>query len=156
VKRHPSLVLLSREHHDGLLLATRLQQGTKALPRLWSHDPLWQAEYVVSFFTAHLGNHFDIEEKMLFPLAAQFAGEKAAALIPGLVREHRQMEEQVGLFRRPDAAELPAALARFGKILERHIRSEERQFFPLCEEEIPADALKSLGERIAERLEKDA
>ena len=57
MKRHDSLVPLSREHHDGLLLAVRLQQGRAALPRLWSHDLVWQAEYVTRFFGEHLATN---------------------------------------------------------------------------------------------------
>jgi hypothetical protein len=35
-------------------------------------------------------------------------------------------------------------LKRFGEILEGHIRCEEREFFPACEERIPEQELQQL------------
>ena len=68
-KRHPALVPVARDHHEGLLLAVRLQQGEKALERLWSHDTAWQARFVVDFFNDHLIRHFAVEEVKIFSLA---------------------------------------------------------------------------------------
>ena len=77
MKRHPAFVALSQEHHDGLLLATRLQQGTNALLRLWSHDLHWQSDYVVKFFDENLRQHFSVEEEIVFPVAGQYLPEHA-------------------------------------------------------------------------------
>lgn len=139
MKRNKALVALSRDHHDGLLLAVRLQQGKKALLRLWSHDPLWQAGYVVKFFEDHLVPHFEAEEKTLFPLAEQFL--KESSVIKKLVEEHGEMRRYIDSFRSPDEKKLECDLEQFGKLLEAHIRCEEREFFPLCEEKIPAEVL---------------
>ena len=82
MKRHPGLIPLSREHHDGLLLATRLQQGRNALLRLWSHDLVWQAQYVVKYFREELIDHFATEEEIIFPLGAKIPGLENRDLRP--------------------------------------------------------------------------
>ena len=140
MKRDQALVTLSRDHHDGLLLAVRLQQGKKALLRLWSHDPFWQAKYVVKFYEDHLISHFEAEEKILFPLVAQYV--KDSSVINKLVEEHKEMRGYVDSFRHPEEKKLECNLEQFGKLLESHIRCEERELFPLCEESIPGESLR--------------
>ena len=148
MKRHAGFVPLSREHHDGLLLATRLQQGRAALLRLWSHDPVWQAEYVVRFFDEHLLPHFTTEEEIVFPVARAVAGLEE--VVRELLDEHREMRLLVTRLRSgdPDPA---ATLLRFGTILEHHIRTEERVLFQRCEERLEEAELERLGRAIAPR-----
>jgi hemerythrin-like domain-containing protein len=148
MKRHATFVPLSREHHDGLLLATRLKQGGAALLRLWSHDPNWQAETVVRYFDDSLEAHFRVEEELLFPLAAALSGE-GPALAERLVREHAELRDVVETFRRPQSqGGIREDLVRFGTLLEAHIRCEERELFPLLEELLRAEELESLGKRL--------
>ena len=141
MRRHETLIPLSRDHHNGLLLATRLQQGRKALLRLWSHDPFWQAEYVVKFYKDNLVPHFEAEEKILFPLAAShIKGDKR--IVKRLLDEHTEMRRMIDFFRHPEEKKLECTLEQFGKLLEAHIRCEERELFPMCEEGIPAKELE--------------
>lgn len=147
MKRHPALVSLSREHHDGLLLAIRLQQGTKALERLWSHDLFWQADFVTAFFDDNLARHFRVEEEILFP-AVQTTAKEAKGMIGILLAEHNEMREMTTFLRHPDEGKLAVTLVRFGEILERHIRREERELFPMCEEYMPAETLEALGPQL--------
>ena len=148
-RRHDSLIPLARDHYDGLLLAVRLQQGTRALERLWSHDPLWQADYIVKFYEEHLRQHFRAEEEALFPLAAAHV-EEARTIVNELLSQHRLMEEYVHRFRSPDPETLESHLREFGKLLVGHIRKEDRGLFPLFEEKaspsVLADAEKSISE----------
>ncbi len=149
MKRHPAFIPLSREHHDGLLLATRLQQGTKALERLWSHDLQWQSGFVVEFFETNLSGHFRIEEEFLFPTVAGLM-PKDNGMIGDLIREHREMEALVETLRHPTGKPPEATLKRIGEILERHIRREERELFPFCEAHMSASTLASLGRKMEE------
>lgn len=146
MKRHQSFITLSREHHDGLLLATRLQQGRNALLRLWSHDLEWQAEFTVKFYDDNLAEHFRIEEETIFSIAQQFIPN--GTIIPRLIREHEEMREMITFLRHPEEKKLECTLTRFGELLESHIRCEEREFFPLCEENIPENILNELGTKI--------
>ena len=144
MKRHAAFIPLSREHHEALLLATRLMQGRKALERLWSHDLMWQAKYVVDFFDGHLAEHFRVEEELLFPEVTPYLA-KEDDVVTLLLEEHAEMREMTELLRQPTEKKLECTLARFGEILERHIRREERLLFPFCEAHLPPEKLEELG-----------
>lgn len=132
-KRHPSLVPLSREHHHGLLLAFRIKHG---LPKTRQpHDsPQEQAADTVQFFRKSLTLHFAAEADILFP-AIRARQPQASALLNQLIQEHTAMRELVGHIDRqpPDGPQLTELLASFGTLLERHIRCEERELFPIYE-----------------------
>ncbi|HMD13862.1 MAG TPA: hemerythrin domain-containing protein [Bacteroidota bacterium] len=151
MKRHPAFIALSQEHHDGLLLATRLQQGTNALLRLWSHDLYWQAEFVVKFFDENLRQHFSVEEEIVFFGAGQYLPEHSG-MIQKLIDQHNTMRSITESLRFPLEEKLQTLLIQFGKILEQHIRTEEREFFPLCEAHIPEEQIRAMGKRIDELL----
>ena len=135
-KRHPSLVPLSREHHHGLLLAFRIKQG---LPQTRKpHDsPQQQAADSVRFFKESLAPHFMAEEDILFP-AIRTMQPQASSLLDQLIQEHATLRDLVAqIARQPsDGLRLIALLSSFGSILERHIRCEERELFPLYEAQV--------------------
>ena len=147
MKRHPAFISLSREHHDGLLLATRLQQGRNALERLWSHDLQWQANFVVDFFDKQLVDHFRAEEEILFPEVIGLS-KSENEIVGALIAEHAEMRDMVDFLRHPTEKKLECTLTRFGEVLERHIRSEERQLFPFCEAHMTAGKLEAIGRAI--------
>ena len=132
-KRHPSLVPLSREHHHGLLLAFRIKHG---LPKTRQpHDsPQEQAADTVQFFRKSLTLHFAAETDILFP-AIRARQPQASALLNQLIQEHTAMRELVDHIDRqpPDGPQLTELLTSFGTLLERHIRCEERELFPMYE-----------------------
>ena len=148
MQRHKSLVPLSRDHHEGLLLAVRLQQREKALLHLWSHDLHWQAEYVVKFFTDHLAQHFEEEENILFPKVLPYFKDKSD-IIDRLINEHKELRSSIEFFRQPNESGLEGHLVQFGKLLEEHIRTEERELFPLCEKIIPSNTMNEIGKQIS-------
>ena len=147
MKRHPALVPLSREHHEGLLLAVRLQQGPRALLRLWSHDLRWQAEFVTRFFDDHLAHHFAAEEEILFPAAVKYFPADDP-IVERLLDDHREMRAMITFLRNPDEKKLECTLTQFGKLLEEHIRCEEREFFDRCEKSIPDERWLSLDNEL--------
>lgn len=132
-KRHPSLIPLSREHHHGLLLAFRLKHG---LPKTRQpHDsPQEQAVDTVRFFQKNLIPHFAAESDILFP-AIRAMQPQASPLLDQLIQEHTAMRELVEQLDQqlPAGPQLTALLASFGTLLERHIRCEERELFPVYE-----------------------
>ena len=142
-KRHPSLVPLSREHHHGLLLAFRLKHG---LPKTRQpHDsPQEQAADTVRFFRKSLTPHFAAETDILFP-AIRVMQPQTSALLDQLIQEHAAIRELVKqLDQQPPAGpQLPELLSSFGTLLERHIRCEERELFPMYETHISeAEAMR--------------
>jgi hemerythrin-like domain-containing protein len=149
-KRHPSLVPLSREHHLALLLAFRLRQG---LPRTQkpTDSPSEQAEDTVQFFHNNLARHFQTEEEALFPLIRSLLPQ-AESLLNTLIAEHAAMRTQVEALEQAayEAETLATQLKAFGDTLERHVRCEERELFPLFEANLPEDKAEQLGNAIAQ------
>ena len=132
-KRHPSLVSLSREHHRGLLLAFRIKHGLPKTRR--PHDsPQEQAVDTAHFFKSGLAPHFAAEADILFP-AIRAMQPQASALLDRLMHEHAAMREFVHQIdqQSPDGPQLTELLRSFGALLERHIRCEERDLFPVYE-----------------------
>jgi hemerythrin-like domain-containing protein len=153
-KRHSSLIPLSREHHLGLLLAFRLCRGLPPT-RKPSDSPQEQAEDTVRFFHESLTLHFRAEEEILFPIMRTTIPQ-AISLLDLLIREHREMQTQVEQLARAsgDDTTLPMQLKTFGEVLERHIRREERELFPLYEAHMPETEAARLGQAIAGLIAK--
>jgi rRNA maturation protein Rpf1 len=116
MKRDARLRRLSSEHHHTLVLVRNLRKGLE--PR-----------EVARIFEEQLAPHFAIEERVLLP-ALVAAGR--ADLAARTLDEHTDIRV---------ARSDPALLA---DLLEKHVRFEERELFPACEELIP-DALDRLS-----------
>lgn len=148
-KRHPSLIPLSHDHHHGLVLTFRLREG---LPRSRKpSDSLQeQAEDAVRFFHDNLAAHFRAEEEVLFP-AIYACVPHAATMLDTLTAEHSEMRTQVANLAHAfsDEVSLQMKLKAFGDVLERHIRREERELFPLYEANIPEVEATRIGAEIA-------
>lgn len=151
-KRHPSLIPLSHDHHHGLVLTFRLRQG---LPRTRkpSDSPQEQAESAIGFFHDSLAPHFRAEEEILFP-AMRARLPQAHALLTALMTEHTEMRTLVErlIQDRGEVTLLPPLLKSFGDVLERHIRCEERELFPLYEAQIPEEDAARIGSEITRLL----
>lgn len=147
-KRHESLIPLSREHHYALMLCLRINRGLAG----HINDAGWlqaKALKATLFFESDLVAHFKAEEAVLFP--AMRSVTSATALIAELLDEHRRIEGLVGELRGKDSRTIAASLSEFAKLLEAHIRKEERQLFPLCEREFDG----SIGVQLSEQIGKD-
>lgn len=114
IKRHKSLRPLSRDHHFGLLLCWKIRQGFKNkvdVQRIKSYtDWYWQH---------HLNQHFEEEERIIFPIIGSENEKVKKALA-----EHRRLKR---LFE--DFSEPTKSLSLIEEELEQHIRFEERVLF---------------------------
>jgi iron-sulfur cluster repair protein YtfE (RIC family) len=151
-RRHPSLIPLSRDHHDALALAFRLQHPSPPGPATAMTPPSTpesRARETLDFFVVHLEGHFRAEEDVLFPavVASDRADDACRALIAALVAEHRAMEEQRDAILAALAgdADLDAALAAFAGTLERHVRREERELFIAFADLVPEPSASAVG-----------
>jgi hypothetical protein len=143
MKRHPALIPLSRDHYDGLLQAVRLRRAAAdgdASARLAA------AREFVAFFRNEERGHLRDEGEELFPLFLRHVQSQPAPL-----REARLQHLQLEGFARTLGIAVAAgivdreSLHAAGKLLDAHIRLEERQLFPLIEELVPDDELRRLG-----------
>ncbi|MBI2358258.1 MAG: hemerythrin domain-containing protein [Deltaproteobacteria bacterium] len=139
--RHPSLVPLSHDHHHGLALALRCRkQALGRLKPMGVRGLQERAQEVTAFVETNLKPHFQAEEEVLFPLMRSLAPE-SRPILDALLREHVQIREFVS--RLDESSTLSKLLFDLGDLLERHIRKEERELFPLFESRVaPAEAEK--------------
>jgi iron-sulfur cluster repair protein YtfE (RIC family) len=141
-RRHESLIPLSREHHDGLLLAWRIRIGDLA-----AREPALKMSHAVAFFESRLIAHFRAEEEQLFPAIRASLGADAT-LIDELIGEHRELARTAAALKAGDEAELKP----WCDLLERHIRAEERRLFPMIEQRTDPATLDALGPEIRKTL----
>ncbi len=143
MKRHPALIPLSRDHHDGLVQAVRLR---RAAAEGDASARLAAAGEFVEFFRNEERVHLRDEEEELFPLFLRHVRS-----LPALLREARLQHVQLeGFARKLEIAVAAAIVDRdtldaAGELLEAHIRLEERRLFPLIEQLVPDDELRRLG-----------
>ena len=150
MKRHASLVPLSRDHHHGLVMARRLILGRSTNPRAdWPADPAQQAARLVEFFETDLHPHFEVEETHVFPAAARDLDD-GDNRTRALIAEHETMRQMVRDIAADATSRLRERLIAFGELLEAHIHTEERVLFERMQRACDAQVLETLGTRIAE------
>ena len=151
--RHPSLVPLSQAHHHGLALALRCRKQALGQIRPPGLEGLRQrAMEFRLFFTNHLVAHFRAEEQALFShLRIQLP--ESRPIIEQLIREHEQIRSTMAQLQ--DELSLARTLFDLGDLLERHIRKEERELFPLFENHLEANQAAATGEAIKKILDSE-
>ena len=146
-KRSRELRPLSSEHHQALLVAYQVKKSiaghaeSAGAPR----DLDGLLALARRFEETVLLAHFTAEEELLGP---HLEPEDARRLRD----EHRQLRDLLVEARGAKQAARKAPLAAFADALERHVRWEERELFPRCEERIGEDDLAQLGHALETRL----
>ena len=104
-----------------------------------------RAKEFLDFYTSNLEAHFRAEEEVLFP-ALHSAIPATGSVIEELIREHVEIRQIVP---RLDAGSgLAKLIFDLGDLLERHIRREERELFPLFEQHIQGSQAEMIGEEL--------
>jgi quercetin dioxygenase-like cupin family protein/hemerythrin-like domain-containing protein len=141
VKRHPSLIPLSHDHHHALVQARRLRRGadSDAAARRAT------CESFLRFFSRESVRHFRQEEEELFPLLVDRT-EPAGELLTQALLEHQRLHALVDRLDHELALGEPDAglMRELGGLLEAHVRLEERKLFPLIQETLSDRELKAL------------
>ena len=141
-RRHESLIPLSHEHHDALMLAWRLRTGN-----LSKRELELRARHVSAFFDYRLINHMRLEEELLFPACRSVLGVEAS-LIDVLLSDHRELRAKAAAIK----AGAHDQVDSFCVLLERDIRTEERQLFVLAEDRMKPTDMAELGRQIKAHL----
>ena len=148
--RHPSLILLSHDHHHGLALALRCRKQSLGQMKPTGAEGLRERSAEgLQFFAGELMVHFRAEEEVLFPLMNSRVPE-SVAIVDRLLKEHEDIVAMVHQLE--NKQRLSQILFDFGDLLERHIRCEERELFPLYEEHVAAQDADLAGEKIRRLL----
>jgi iron-sulfur cluster repair protein YtfE (RIC family) len=141
--RHPSLVALSHDHHHGLALALRCRkQALGQLKPMGVAGLDERAKEFVDFYRADLIGHFRAEEEVLFPLMRAAAAANTA-LLDELIEQHQEIAKAIAPLEAGSG--LSKLLFDIGDLLERHIRREERELFPLFETQIEPAKAEMIG-----------
>ncbi len=139
MRRHKSLHPLSHQHHNGLALCVLIERG---LARDSSEVSIQRlAAKCADRFDLELVNHFDLEERELFPAILSELGPNSQ--VGTLIAEHRQMEQQIAQLRVEPTIE---RLQSFGTLLRAHIRSEENELFQDIQDRLSDATLQRLGD----------
>jgi hemerythrin-like domain-containing protein len=142
--RHRSLVPLSRQHQHALALCVRLK---RALQNGDSNPITWQEE-MQNIFEAEVSGHFQAEEQVLFPEAAQVP--ELAALVGKLRIEHATLREYFASAARRELT--TADLTKFAELLAIHVRAEEGELFEGCQRAFQESKMAQLGAALHEAL----
>jgi hemerythrin-like domain-containing protein len=148
--RHPSLIPLSQDHHHGLALALRCRkQALGQIKPMGAEGLRERAKEFMVFYRAHLMPHFRAEEEALFPLLRSAVPE-CQDMIEELVRDHGRIRQAIPQLE--SGTGLAKLIFELGDLLERHIRREERELFPLFEQHVESRQAEVVGEEIKKIL----
>ena len=145
MKRAPELVPLSHDHHRALYVAMLLTRATEEEPA--------RTEAISFWFEAGL-KHLAVEEDTLLPgwLFRDPEADREPAM--RVLREH--LELRIRFLGLQDGSASLSEMNELGRILEAHVRFEERELFPHIEARLDVDAIAALGSEIAERAKANA
>ena len=139
MKRHAALQPLSRDHHVALVAAQRLR-------RAGADDTGAAREAFLEFWRDHGAHHFRVEEDVLLPAYAAHADPDEPCVVRMLL-DHARIRAQAQRLEH-DAAPSAESLHTLGTALERHVRLEEREVFPLIEAALPPGAAEALVDAV--------
>ena len=150
--RHPSLVPLSHDHHHSLVLALRLKKGGPASQHdNWPNKETAHAKETLRFAEMEILPHFRIEEEILF---GTIDNDEVRGLEPELIADHTAirglLKELLTRLQATADTGIAALLIDIGRLLEAHIRREEREYFPMLESAADPDVLRAIGLKILE------
>lgn len=139
MKRHKELQPLSRQHHNGLLAVLLLKKGIAK-----AADKNVMAAFILDLWKQNLEMHFKSEEELLIPFLTNTSFDKA--LNKHLLEEHSLLRSYINSLQSEDPSIL--VIESFAKLLEQHVRFEERVYFPAAEEALSEEQLKEIGEQL--------
>lgn len=128
MKRDVRLRALSRDHHHALVLA-------RYISAICARDGT-DAEIVALVrerFAAEITPHFAMEEPLLDALEG--------CGVDHLVRRTRDEHGAILRLLETASATDPKCLCELGQLLAEHVRFEEHELYPACEERLPAAVL---------------
>ena len=141
MKRHPSLAPLSRQHHPALMLSQLLKKNAPAYKGLPT-DTEGKMLYATQFYHSDLVPHFADEEKVFDKL--KNISPLLDVAIKEIVEEHvllHQMFKDI-----PGQMDAAAYLDVLGHKLEKHIRKEDRELFPMIEQLVDEATMSSIND----------
>ena len=129
--RDTNLIVLSHEHHHGLIFCSRLKKTVNV-------DSDTVRRYILDFWGRYLFDHFLNEELVFLPYL------KEEELTTQFKNEHQIVRDLMDEIKNPIGPIHQQAL-QFSKLIHDHIRFEERTFFPWLEQKLTQNQLAKVG-----------
>ena len=137
IKRNENILPLSREHHFSLLFGWKVREGLKkgiAAERI--------VKYVDYFWRENLSLHFKEEEATLFAATEDDLVKKALS-------DHAEIKAAVEALLSNKQHQV-AQLEKIARLVDAHVRLEEREVFPHLEKKLSEEELGKIGRQLAE------
>jgi Hemerythrin HHE cation binding domain len=136
MKRSAALASLSRDHHQALFVAhtlrrTRTSTADRALSDLRA------------YWDEHGQAHFRAEEEVLLPAYARHA-DPYDPLLAKVLCDHLAIRQRIQALDH-DSPDHVTALNELGRLLNQHVRLEERELFPVIEAALPDAELAAVA-----------
>jgi len=132
LKRHLALQDYSREHHDELLLIWKIREGLRR-----SVSPKRIIEYCVHHYNEFTASHMANEERYILTKLPESDDDRIKILL-----DHAEIKEIVKKL--SENHENKDMLTEFADKLEKHIRFEERTFFPKLQLAFSDEVMESM------------
>lgn len=136
MKRSEALAILSRDHHQALVVAQKLSRAD-ATGAAGARDRF------LTYWEDDGRRHFQLEEELLLPAFAAH-GDPRHPLVLQVLGDHVAIRAKAAAIASSESLETDA-LHELGAELQAHVRLEERQLFPVIEQAIPAAELLALA-----------
>lgn len=130
-KRHKTLDFLNYDHQFVLLLCWRIRMGLRK-----SIDPMRIRAYCMCVFDDHLRFHFEMEEKLIFPVLGQ-----KHEIVKKALADHRRINRLL-----KDETDILKSVNLIEEVLEQHIRFEENILFPEYERKATLDDINKIDD----------
>jgi hemerythrin-like domain-containing protein len=135
MKRHQALEQLSRDHHQALVVGLRLKRAAEA-------TATEARDRFIEYWNAEGREHFREEEEVLLPACAGFI-DIDHPIIAGVLADHGRIAHLASEVAQGEDPPV-RLLHELGIQLERHVRREERDLFPMIERALPDAQLRQL------------
>lgn len=131
MRRHDALIPLTHDHHHALAQVRRMKLATKSGT---DEDRLDRAHEFLRFFADDTLVHFREEEEKVFPLLLE-GSEEVPELLTRVLVDHVRIHSKVTRLEAEARAGTveSRSLLDVAELLERHIKVEEKELFPLIE-----------------------
>ena len=142
MKRHPSLQDLSREHHWILLHARALRWASKG-----SGDLVKACREFLNYWAKRGDAHFKQEEDKLFPYCERCQDWKKTEAVQSVFKQHDGIRLLIARLEVlvTTGQDLTSVSSELGKLMEHHIRHEERVVFEQIQDALSEHEMENLG-----------
>src|SRR5665213_148029 len=133
LKRHTSLQDYSREHHDELLLVWKIREGFKK--NISSQRII---DYCIHHYNEKTSTHMANEENYILKNLPENDEDRIK-----VIHEHNEIRALVKSLIE-NSSDSTRLLTEFANKLEKHVRYEEREFFPKLQNIFAIDVINSM------------